>query len=475
MTDSSSSENNSTTRASLPAVVIVGRPNVGKSTLFNRLLRRRRAITDATPGVTRDPVEEVLRIGPRALRLIDTGGFRLDGEGLDDIVSELSLAVVREADVVLLVLEVDQMTAEDEAFIELLRPEAERLVVVVNKVDTPEKEAAVWNFHSLGFPAVVGISAEHRRNIGELIDAIVERLPEVSELPEPTVLPGLPDASESMEPARQKAAAAPGVDGFDVRVAIVGKPNTGKSTLMNRLAGGNRSLVSELPGTTRDVVYGDFAYRGKRFAILDTAGIRRKNRVDDDIEYYSVNRAIGAIGDADVVLLVIDSLENVTDQDKKIAQLAASHGKGILIVLNKWDLLEHIANQRNAMEDRVHFLFPILEYAPIIPLSALDGTGEPELLKTMLTVWNQLNHRVDTGKLNASMKGWNEHYSPPRDKKLAYRVRYVTQVGTNPVRFVLFVNRKKGFPAPWIQYLTNRIRSEFGFRSVPVEVLVRES
>ncbi len=456
----------------LPTVAIVGRPNVGKSTLFNRLLGKRRAITDSTPGVTRDAVDDECVLGGRQVRLVDTGGFRTAGAeaatrdkvrqdsslatplpALDEMVRERAFSVAQQADLILLVLDVDEVTPEDEALIERLRAYADRVLLVVNKVDGPEKEPSVWNFHSYGFDAVIGVSAEHRRHLDELGSAIAGRL----------------------SPAVTPFEARGGGDTDRIRIAILGKPNTGKSTLMNRLTGSERSLVSEIPGTTRDVVRGWFEYQGKQFAILDTAGIRRKNRVVSDVEYYSVNRAIGAIEDADAVFLVIDSLESVTDQDKKIAQLAVARGRGIVIAMNKWDLLEKVANRRAAMEDRVRFLFPMLEFAPIVPLSARNGTGVPELLRKTLQIWSQLNQRVDTGKLNSAMKKWNEHYSPPRGDRFAYRVLYITQIGTNPLRFVLFVNRRKGFPATWLQYLTHRIRREFGLPLVPLDIQVRES
>lgn len=435
-----------------PVVAIVGRPNVGKSTLFNRLLGRRYSITDSIPGVTRDPVGIDCVIAGKRLRLVDTGGFRLEGEGLEAEVSKRSLDQVKSAALVLLVMDVDDITAEDEGFIEVMRALTNRVVLVVNKVDEPEKESAVWNFHSFGFDEVVGISAEHRRNIDALTDVIVRRLPdyEGDEFPHG------------------------GGEGVVVRLSILGKPNTGKSTLMNRLTGNEHSLVSDIPGTTRDVIEGSFERKGQRFTIVDTAGIRRKSRVEENLEYYSVTRAIGTIESSDIVLLVIDAELSVTDQDKKIASLAIEKGKGVILVLNKWDLLERIPNLRASREDRVRFLFPVLEYAPVVPISAATGEGIDELLSVLVKVWRQLNTRVDTSKVNKAMKSWNEHYSPPRDRRSIYRVRYMTQTGTNPVRFVLFVNKRKGFPAGWVQYLTNRIRKDFGFASVPIAIELRE-
>ncbi len=454
MTDFPFSTTSPMSSSALPVVAIVGRPNVGKSTLFNRLLKRRHSITDAVPGVTRDPVGVDCRIGAKRMRLVDTGGFRVDGMGLDAEVTKRTLEQVKGANLILFVMDVEEVTPEDESFIEIMRPLAERVVVVVNKVDGPEKETSVWNFHTYGFNEVIGISAEHRRNIDDLRDLIASRLP---------------DDVEGSRPDEEASQAA------TVRLAILGKPNTGKSTTMNLLTGAAHSLISATPGTTRDVIEGTFENRGVQFALVDTAGIRRKSRVEEDLEYYSVNRAIGSIESSDIVLLVIDATQGVTDQDKKIASLVIDKGKGLVLVLNKWDLLERIPNLRNAQEDRVRFLFPVLEFAPIVPMSALNGEGVDELTKTLHKVWRQLNIRVDTSKVNKAMKSWNEHYSPPRDRRTVYRVRYVTQTGTNPVHFLLFVNRKRGFPVGWVQYIANRIRKDFGFSSIPIEVELRES
>lgn len=452
MSDSSSSTTELRDARRLPVVAIVGRANVGKSTLFNRLLRRRRTITDSVPGVTRDPVAVECHLGERQLTLVDTGGFRVEASGIEAMASRRALSLVEEADLVLLVMDVNEVTAEDDRFIEIMRPLSDRVLLVVNKIDGPEREAQVWNFHSYGFREVVGVSAEHRRNIDELIDHIERRLPEGA--PEPT-------AEEEQERAT-------------VHLAILGKPNTGKSTLMNILIGHDESIVSDEPGTTRDVIEGQFAYRSHRFRLVDTAGIRRKNRITEDLEYYSVHKAISTIELSDIVLLVIDAEIGVTEQDKKIAALAIEKGKGVILVLNKWDLLEPVANLRAAQEDRARFVFPVLEFAPLVPLSALRGEGIDELKRTLLKVWRQLNMRVSTGKMNKALEAWNQHYAPPGDRRTSYRVRYLTQASRNPVKFLLFVNRKHGFPATWVQYLTNRIRKDFGFSSVPLAVELRE-
>ncbi|MBI9104659.1 MAG: ribosome biogenesis GTPase Der [Spirochaetales bacterium] len=435
----------------LPLVAIAGRPNVGKSTLFNRFIKQRKAITDPTPGVTRDPVAEEWPIDDYKVNLVDTGGLKVEQEGFDAQVTDKSMDVIKHADLILLVLDVRELTAEDETFIEALRPFAEKIILVVNKVDTPEKEVNVWNFHSLGFSDVIGISAAHGLGCGELEDLVKERIEWDVETQE---------KEDGPEP--------------DIRLALLGKPNSGKSTLLNQLIGSERSIVSEIPGTTRDVVEGRFISEKKAFRVLDTAGIRRKKKVEENVEYYSVNRAIKSIEDTDVVYLMIDSLEGLVDQEKKIAALIVKKGKGIILVLNKWDLMDKVTNQIEAVSDRVRFLFPILDFAPLLPLSAINGEGVDELLRTTVKVWNQMNMRIDTARLNKALKEWLEYNEPPILKNYRFKVRYITQVSANPVQFKAFVNRTKGFPDSYVQYLRNRIRKDLGFSSVPFTLELKE-
>ncbi|WP_319560863.1 ribosome biogenesis GTPase Der [Marispirochaeta sp.] len=428
---------------SLPRVVIVGRPNVGKSTLFNRLIGHRVAITDPTPGVTRDPVEARWEMDNGAVMLIDTGGYKLEHQDLDTLVTLRSLRTLDDADCIVLVLDVTEITPEDESFIERLRPFAERVIVAVNKVDHEIREPLVYNYHSFGFSRVVGISSAHGRGISELTDEIIKIIPEWGRVQEE-------------EPA--------------IRLAILGKPNTGKSTLLNRLCNDDRSIVSDIPGTTRDVVEGSFQYKHTLYKVLDTAGIRRRVKVTDQVEYYSVNRAIAAIERADIIFLLIDALSGLSDQDKKIAGLIVKRGRGVVMVLNKWDLMSGIANEAQAVEDRVRFLFPMLDFAPLVRISAREGEGIDNLLNTAHQVWKQLNRRVDTGELNRKLAEWTDHYDPPRDNRGQFRTKYMTQVTSNPVSFALFVNRPKGFPSGYLQYLKNRLRKDLGFTAIPLDI-----
>ncbi|MDR0602033.1 MAG: ribosome biogenesis GTPase Der, partial [Treponema sp.] len=323
----------------LPLVALAGRPNVGKSTLFNRLLKKRRAITDPAPGVTRDPVEAGAVILGKQLRLVDTGGFTLerDAQALDGLVVKRTLETVKKADLVILVLEAGELTPEDEEFIALLRPSRDKLITVVNKTEGGRREGDAWNLLSRGFGKFLMISAEHGDHIEELEKAIVQSLD----------FSGVREAGEESRP---------------VRIALLGKPNTGKSSLSNRLTSSAASIVSEIPGTTRDVVEGSFFWKGRSFQVLDTAGIRRKSKVTESIEYYSVNRAIKTIDSADIVFLVMDAEEGLSDQDKKIAALASERGRGLILVLNKWDLMPAVKNTFAAVSDRIRFLFGKMEY-----------------------------------------------------------------------------------------------------------------
>lgn len=440
-----------------PLVAVIGRPNVGKSTLFNRLIKKRRAITDPTPGVTRDPIMHEWDIDGSLVRLVDTGGYKAEGGGIDRLVREKSISYLKQADCIVFLMDVSEVSPEDEAFMDFIRPYADKLVLVVNKVDNPQREDAVWNYYSYGLGDPVAISAAHGIGIDLLEERVIKCLEEQGAF-EKTALSADEGSAED----------AP------VRLAVLGKPNTGKSTLTNRLIGREVSIVSDVPGTTRDVIENAFSYKDTPFTILDTAGIRRKKKVGQNIEYYSVNRAFTAIEDSDIVLLMIDAQEGLTEQDKKICTQIIKRGKGVILVLNKWDLVKEIPNMMQAIQDRVRFLFPVLAFAPLLPISAANGDGLDELFKTLLKVRRQLVRRVDTAKLNAKLKEWGERYQPPRGKRGHYKVLYGTQVDIEPPRFLLFVNRKSGFPQGYISYLNNNIRKELGFDASPLVIDLKE-
>lgn len=438
----------------MKSVVIIGRPNVGKSTLFNRLTGKRRAITDPTPGVTRDLMTETWILNGHAVSLTDSGGVRLEKGGFDELVAKKSLSLPEKADAIIFLMDCTEVTPEDQRLLKELRPYTDKIVLTVNKIDDVTREDLIWNFFSYGYQRVVGISSSHGLGIGDLEETIAGMLDLDNE-------EGLDEEEEVRESEKLK-------------LAILGKPNTGKSTLANMLTGDDISIVSPVAGTTRDVVKGSFSYKGNDFTILDTAGIRRKAKVEEDVEYYSVNRAIKTIDEADVVLLVIDSVEGLAEQDKKIANLIVRRGRGVLIVMNKTDLLSGVANERQAIEDRVRFLFPVLNFAPLCFISAATGDGIKEMLDTVLKVNNQLSKRIDTAILNTALTQWSESYQPPRGSEGHYKVYYGTQISVRPVKFLFFINRKKDFPQVYIQYLKNCIRRDLGFSQIPVEIDLRE-
>lgn len=433
----------------MPIIAIIGRPNVGKSTLFNRLIGKRRAITDPTPGVTRDLLEETWILNNHQVKLIDSGGVKADRDMIDDLVSKKSLSLLDKADAILFLLDCTEVTQEDQVLFEVLRPYSDKVLLTVNKIDDPSREELIWNYYSYGYQRIVGISSAHGLGIDDL-EATLEGM-------------------LGLEPTDEIIADSP-----TLKLAVLGKPNTGKSTITNLLTGKNISLVSDIPGTTRDTVNGKFSFKGTDFTIIDTAGIRRKSKVEEDVEYYSVNRAIKTIDECDVVLLMIDIKEGLAEQDKKIAQLIVRRGRGIVLVLNKTDLLSGVANEFEAIVDRVKFQFPILGFAPIIGMSAKTGENLEKVLKTVLDVYGKLNHRVDTSVLNEALRAWSEANAPARGATGHYKVMYGTQISVNPVRFLLFVNRIKGFPETYENYLKNCIRKDLGFSGIPIELTLRE-
>jgi GTPase len=436
----------------LPVVVIAGRPNVGKSTLYNRLLHKRRAITDPTPGVTRDLVDSIceLRESGRVFRLIDTGGFKLEREGLDELVVAKSLSALEGADLVLFLVDATSITPEDEEFAALLRRWTPKVLLVVNKADSPERDAGAWSHAAWGFEPVLFVSAEHGRNVDELEAEIVGRL-------------------DFSKVARIDEENAP------IRLAIMGKPNTGKSTLLNRLIGEDKAIVSEVAGTTRDIVEGRFERRGRRFVVLDTAGIRRKGKVTENVEYYSVTRSIKVVQDCDVVVLMIDAVEGLTDQDKKIAAFAVAEGRGVVFALNKWDLMPGLKNSFEAARDKLRYFFGQMAYAPVLPLSAKDGEGVDKLVTAVVTLYGQLNRRIETSKLNKAVEAWVEATPPPAGPRTRFKLRYAVQTSINPQRFVVFASRPEAVTEAYVAFLRNKIREDLGMDKIPVVLEIKAS
>lgn len=440
----------------LPLVVIAGRPNVGKSTLFNRFLRRRLAIVDPTPGVTRDPVEANAFIMGKPVHLVDTGGYKLDRDPssreaeMDELVVQKTVETIKKADRIVLLLEAGKVTGEDEEFIHLLRPMWDKLVVAVNKCEGGKDESVSWNYLQYGFKELFFISADHGDHITDLAKKIIENL-------------DFSKVEEGVEP--QEA----------IKIAILGKPNTGKSTLSNRLTHTEKSIVSDYAGTTRDVVEGKFSYAGRDFEIMDTAGIRRKKKVHENVEYYSVNRAIKTLDKCDVVFLMIDAQEGLSDQDKKICALAYERGRGIIFVLNKWDTQEQSRKTLRTTIDYIKTMFGHMNWAPILPLSALHGKGIKDLLNKTIELHGQLTRRVETSALNRALADWLAHYPPPASRATRFKIRYMTQTGTNPVSFRIFCTSPDNIPDSYVTYLKNSIRKDLGFDQIPVELNMKPS
>ncbi|MDR0540497.1 MAG: ribosome biogenesis GTPase Der [Spirochaetaceae bacterium] len=445
----------------LPIVAIAGRPNTGKSTLFNRLLHKRRAITGPEAGLTRDPVFCRAELCGKPLMLVDTGGFKLDrarnpeDAALEELVVDRALGILEQAGVVILLLDAENITGEDEEFIETLRPLQNRLIVAVNKTEGGRKTAEAWNVLRYGFETIYMISAEHGDNIDQLVQAVASRLEE-----------------------NTYSGYEYDYDTFDtetIRITLAGKPNTGKSTLSNRLTASAASIVTPVPGTTRDVLEGEFAWKGKRFLVCDTAGIRRKTKVTQNIEYYSVNRAIKTMDDADIVILLINAPENISDQDKKIAALACERGRGVLFALNKWDLMEAIPNARNAAADKLRYAFSKMQWAPIAAISALTGEGIAALLSTCVKMKEQLHKQTPTSAFNAALEEWQRRYPPPSGPLTRFKIKYGVQTGINPVVFRLFVSRPEACKQNYMSYITRQIREELGYSLIPIKVELQRS
>ncbi len=439
----------------LPRIAIVGRPNVGKSTLFNRLLKKRYAITDPTPGVTRDPIEVQAIIAEKPVLLIDTGGFKLTKnenkieDTMDELVREKTIGVLKEADKILLLLDAGLTTSEDEEFIQFLRPYFDKLIVAVNKTEGGRLMAEACSYYAFGFKEILFISAEHGDNIEALCEELVKGL----------------DFSKVKEYENDD----------EIRITLVGKPNTGKSTLANFLTDSTNSIISNVPGTTRDIVEGEFIYKNKKFAIQDTAGIRRKAKVIEDIEYYSVVRAIKSMDKSDIVFHLIDAREGLTEQDKKIIVQATNRGLGIIFVLNKWDLMEQTKQTFKDAESNLKIMFGKMQYAPVVAISAQDGTGIKQLLNTAITVFKQLNQKIETSALNLALRDWLQAAPPPQGRKNSFTFKYMLQTRTRPVEFLLFANRPNAVSESYLRYIQNRIRKDLGFSMIPILLKVKGS
>ena len=433
-----------------PIVAVVGRPNVGKSTLFNALAGQRISIVKDTPGITRDRLYADVSWLDRQFTLIDTGGIEPDSS--DVILSQMreqAQIAIDTADVILFMVDVRQgLVDADSKVADMLRRSHKPILLVVNKVDNYEKYMAdTYEFYNLGIGEPHSISAANQLGIGDLLDEVISYFGEGSEQ----------DEEEDV-----------------VRVAIVGKPNVGKSSLINKLIGENRLIVSDIAGTTRDAVDTPVRHNKKDYIFIDTAGLRRKNKIKEELERYMIVRTVGAVERADVVILLIDAIEGVTEQDAKIAGIAHERGKAVIIAVNKWDAIEKDNKTVNRYSAKIRNVLSYMPYAEITYISAVTGQRLPKLYDLIDMVHENHAMRISTGVLNEIMSEAVAMQQPPSDKGKRLRLYYITQVGVKPPTFVIFVNDKELMHFSYTRYIENQIREAFGFKGTPLKFIIRE-
>lgn len=431
-------------------VAVVGRPNVGKSSLFNKIVNQRLSIVEDTPGVTRDRIYCDTEWNGVKFTLVDTGGIepRSDDVILSQMRAQAQIAIDK-ADVVIMVVDIQSgMTSTDADVAQMLLKANKKVVLCVNKVDRPGAEPPeIYEFYNLGLGDPFGVSAVHGLGIGDLLDEVVRELKDAPEEPE--------------------------YEGA-VKVALIGKPNVGKSSLVNYMLGENRMLVSDIPGTTRDAVDSVKENKYGKFVFIDTAGLRKKSKVSENIERYSVVRSYMAVDRADVVLIMIDANEGVTEQDTKIAGFAHDRGKASVIVVNKWDVVEKDDKTMNRIREKVVENLKYMSYAPVVFISAKTGQRVEKLYELINYVHEQHGRRVSTGVLNDVLADATMKVQPPTDKGKRLKIFYITQPSTNPPTFVAFCNDAELFHFSYQRYLENQIRQTFGLEGTPIRFIVRE-
>jgi GTP-binding protein len=436
---------------SKPVVAIVGRPNVGKSTLFNRIAGGLVAIVENTPGVTRDRLYRDAEWLGRKFALIDTGGIEFQ-DADTPIAAQMrrqAEIAMEEADVVIFVVDAQlPPTQDDELIARTLRRSGKPVILTANKVENfAQMESQLYDFLSLGLGEAIPISAVHGLNIGDLLDQVIAKLPENGE--------------EEYDPDV-------------IRIAVVGRPNVGKSSLVNTMLGKNRVIVSSIPGTTRDAIDTPFEQDGKHYVLIDTAGMRRKARIDKLTEQYSVVRALRAVDRSDVILMLLDAVEGVTEQDKKIAGYVHESGKAIVLVVNKWDLIKKDEKTINKFERTIREELGFMQYAPTMFISALTGQRVTKIIELVDFVAEQNSVRITTATLNTLLREWVHLNPPPSDKGRRLKIRYLTQVGVKPPTFVFFVNDAELMHFSYKRYLENQMRKHFGFEGTPIRIIIRQ-
>lgn len=435
---------------SKPIVAVVGRPNVGKSTLFNALAGENISIVKDTPGVTRDRIYADVTWLNHNFTLIDTGGIEPDsGDIILSQMREQAQIAIDTADVIIFMTDVKQgLVDSDGKVADMLRRSKKPVVLCVNKVDSYQKFIAdVYEFYNLGIGDPMPISAANRQGIGDMLDEVIKYFPD--------------DSEEAEEDERPK-------------IAIVGKPNVGKSSIINKLTGENRVIVSNIAGTTRDAIDTDILYNGKEYVFIDTAGLRRKSKVKEELERYSIIRTVSAVERADVVLMVIDATEGITEQDAKIAGIAHDRGKGIVIVVNKWDAIEKNDKTIYEFQNKIRETLAYMPYAEMVFVSAVTGQRLPKLFETIDMVIENQTLRIATGVLNEIITEAVALQQPPSDKGKRLKIYYTTQVSVKPPTFVIFVNDKQLMHFSYTRYLENKIRDTFGFKGTSLRFIIRE-
>ncbi|MBC8572337.1 ribosome biogenesis GTPase Der [Jingyaoa shaoxingensis] len=435
---------------SKPIVAIVGRPNVGKSTLFNALAGENISIVKDTPGVTRDRIYADVEWLNYTFTLIDTGGIEPDSN--DVILSQMreqAQIAIDTADVILFMVDVKQgLVDSDSKVADMLRRSHKPVILTVNKVDSHEKYMAdVYEFYNLGIGDPYPISSVNKQGLGDLLDKVIAQFPESD--------------MQDEEDDRPK-------------IAVVGKPNVGKSSIINKLLGENRVIVSNIAGTTRDAIDTEVKWNGKEYVFIDTAGLRRKNKIKEELERYSIIRTVTAVERADVVVVVIDAVEGVTEQDAKIAGIAHDRGKGILVCVNKWDAIEKDDKTIYRYTNKVKEILSFMPYAEIMFVSAETGQRLPKLFEKIDMIIENQTMRIATGVLNEIMSEAIALQQPPSDKGKRLKLYYITQVAVKPPTFVIFVNDKKLMHFSYTRYLENKIRDTFGFKGTSLKFIIRE-
>lgn len=436
---------------SKPIVAIVGRPNVGKSTLFNQIGKKRVSIVDDMPGVTRDRIYMDANWLEHDFTLIDTGGIEIYSNGnkiVDAIRAQADIAM-DEADVIIFVVDGRAgLTAEDEDIAKSLRGSKKPVVVAVNKIDSVQLEVDSYEFYNLGLGDPIPISASNALNLGDLLDEVVKNFPAVES-----------EVGEDDE----------------IKIAVIGRPNVGKSSLVNKLLGEERVIVSEIAGTTRDAIDTHFFKDGTKFTLIDTAGMRRKAKVEDAVEYYSVMRSLKSIDRADVVLMLIDAVEGITEQDKKIAGYAHDSGKGCVIIVNKWDIFpDKHDKSTNRFTDDLRAEIGFLQYAPVLYLSALTGQRVDRVTELVKFVVEQQTMRIQTSVLNELIRDATAVNPPPTKKGKQLKILFITQADICPPRFVIFVNDPELMHFSYQRFIENKLRDTFGFEGTPLKFVIRK-